>query len=240
MMPVPILSSRRRGVLLVVSSPSGAGKTTLARMVAESQKLAFSVSYTTRAPREGEREGVDYKFVTDDEFTSMVERQEFAEWAVVHGHRYGTAIHTINRALEDGTDYLFDIDWQGGQQIRRQWPAESVLVFILPPSMAELERRLRRRATDSSEAIARRLATAKRELEHYGEYDFLIVNDNLETAAKELSSIYIAARCTRARRGYYGNTLLARPLRLHGGRAARRGSDGGTGRHRHSDLTWLP
>ena len=150
-----------RGILVVISSPSGAGKTTLAHRAGRSnEKLEFSVSYTTRAPRAGERDGVDYKFVTEDEFTQMIERNEFAEWAKVHGSRYGTAVHTVNRALEDGKDYLFDIDYQGGAQIRRQWPAESVLVFILPPSMAELERRLRRRATDSPEAIERRLAMA--------------------------------------------------------------------------------
>src|SRR5262249_33115858 len=149
-----------RGILLVISSPSGAGKTTLAHLLAQQEKLEFSVSYTTRPPRTGERDGVDYKFITEDEFTRMVDKNEFAEWAVVHGARYGTAIHTVNRALEDGKDYLFDIDWQGGEQIRRQWPDESVLVFILPPSMAELERRLRRRATDSPEAIERRLAMA--------------------------------------------------------------------------------
>jgi len=199
----------RRGILLVISSPSGAGKTTLARGLAEDEKLEFSVSYTTRAPRSGERDGVDYKFVTDEEFSQMIERQEFAEWAVVHGKRYGTAIHTVNRALEDGKDYLFDIDYQGGAQIRRQWPAESVLCFILPPSMAELERRLRRRATESLEAIERRQAMARAELEHFGEYDYLVVNDNLETALKELSSIYVAARCARSRRGHYGHALLA-------------------------------
>src|SRR5262252_10826596 len=199
----------RRGILLVISSPSGAGKTTLAHLLAQNERLEFSVSYTTRAPRTGERDGVDYKFVTDEEFSEMIERQEFAEWAVVHGKRYGTAIHTVNRSLEDGKDYLFDIDYQGGAQLRHQWPAESVLVFILPPSMAELERRLRRRATDSPEAIERRLAMARRELEHFAEYDYLVVNDNLETALKELSSIYVAARCTRARRGHYGQTLVA-------------------------------
>jgi guanylate kinase len=199
----------RRGLLLVISSPSGAGKTTLAHLLAQNERLEFSVSYTTRAPRPGERDGVDYKFVTEDEFSRMIQGGEFAEWAVVHGNRYGTAIHTVNRALEDGKDYLFDVDWQGGAQIRRQWPDQSVLVFILPPSMAELERRLRRRATDSPEAIERRLAMARRELEHFGEYDYLVVNDNLETALKELSSIYVAARCTRPRRGYYGHALLA-------------------------------
>jgi guanylate kinase len=201
-------SAPRRGILLVISSPSGAGKTTLARGLAEREHLEFSVSYTTRVPRAGERDGVDYKFVTDDEFERMIQQGEFAEWAVVHGNRYGTATHTVNRALEDGKDYLFDIDWQGGAQIRRQWPDESVLVFILPPSMAELERRLRRRATESPEAIARRLAMAKRELEHFAEYDYLVVNDNLETALKELSSIYVAARCARSRRAHYGQTLL--------------------------------
>jgi guanylate kinase len=203
----PVDPSHRRGILMVISSPSGAGKTTLARALAQDEKLEFSVSYTTRAPRTGERDGVDYKFVTDDEFAEMIERQEFAEWAVVHGKRYGTAIHTVNRALEDGKDYLFDIDYQGGAQIRRQWPAESVLVFILPPSMAELERRLRRRATDSHEAIERRLAMARGELEHFAEYDYLVVNDNFETALNQLTSIYIAARCARTRSAHLGHAL---------------------------------
>ena len=129
----------RRGILVVVSSPSGAGKTTLAHLLAQNERLEFSVSYTTRAPRTGERDGVDYKFVTEDEFSRMIDRGEFAEWAQVHGARYGTGVHTVNRALDEGKDYLFDIDWQGGAQLRRQWPDESVLVFILPPSMAELE-----------------------------------------------------------------------------------------------------
>jgi len=191
-------AAARRGILMVVSSPSGAGKTTLAHLLAQTERLEFSVSYTTRAPRAGERDGVDYKFVTEDEFSRMIQRGEFAEWAVVHGGRYGTAVHTVNRALDEGKDYLFDIDWQGGAQLRKQWPEESVLVFILPPSMAELERRLRRRATDSPEAISRRLDMATKELEHFAQYDYLVVNDNLETALKELSSIYVAARCARA------------------------------------------
>lgn len=212
MMSVNTGPTRHSGMLFVISSPSGAGKTTLARMVAQSQKLIFSVSYTTRAPRPGERDSVDYKFVTDEEFSRMVERNEFAEWAVVHGNRYGTAVHAVNRALEDGTDYLFDIDWQGGRQIRHQWPKESVLVFILPPSMAELERRLRRRATDSPDAIGRRLATAKRELEHFGEYDYLVVNDNLDRAHQQLNAIVEAARCSRGRSGHLAEQLLAEGL----------------------------
>jgi len=213
----------RRGILMVVSSPSGAGKTTLAHLLAQTERLEFSVSYTTRAPRAGERDGVDYKFVTEDEFSRMIERGEFAEWAVVHGGRYGTAVHTVNRALDEGKDYLFDIDWQGGAQLRQQWPEESVLVFILPPSMAELERRLRRRATDSPEAISRRLDMATKELEHFAQYDYLVVNDNLETALKELSSIYVAARSTRGRRGHYGQMLLSEA------RAREAGGSGGGG-----------
>jgi len=199
---------RRRGMLVVISSPSGAGKTTLAHMLAEAQKLVFSVSYTTRTARPGERDGVDYKFVSDDEFSRMVDNKEFAEHATVHGNQYGTAIHTVNRALEDGTDYLFDIDWQGGKQIRNQWPDESVLIFILPPSIAELERRLRRRATESAEAIARRLAGAKRELEHYGEYDYLVVNDNLDRAFQQLNAIVEANRCSRGRQAHLAEELL--------------------------------
>jgi len=212
-------AGKRRGILMVVSSPSGAGKTTLAHLLAQNERLEFSVSYTTRAPRAGERDGVDYKFVTEDEFSSMVDRGEFAEWAKVHGARYGTGVHTVNRALDEGKDYLFDIDWQGGAQLRRQWPEESVLVFILPPSMAELERRLRRRATDSPEAISRRLAMATQELEHFAQYDYLVVNDNLETALKELSSIYVAARSARSRRGHYGNLLLSEARARDGGGA---------------------
>jgi len=210
----------RRGILMVVSSPSGAGKTTLAHLLAQNERLEFSVSYTTRAPRAGERDGVDYKFVTEDEFSRMIDRGEFAEWASVHGARYGTGVHTVNRALDEGKDYLFDIDWQGGAQLRRQWPEESVLVFILPPSMAELERRLRRRATDSPEAISRRLAMATKELEHFAQYDYLVVNDNLETALKELSSIYVAARCARGRRGHYGHLLLSEARARDGGQGA--------------------
>jgi guanylate kinase len=216
------IDSGHRGILLVISSPSGAGKTTLARALAQNEKLEFSVSYTTRAPRTGERDGVDYKFVTDEEFSHMIERQEFAEWAVVHGKRYGTAIHTVNRALEDGKDYLFDIDYQGGAQIRRQWPGESVLCFILPPSMAELERRLRRRATESLEAIERRLAMARAELEHFGEYDYLVVNDNFETALKQLTSIYIAARCSRARNAHLGQALCAEARAMAEGKTPHR------------------
>ena len=191
-----------RGILLVISSPSGAGKTTLAHLLAE-QNGWSSRSRTRRGRRaraSGTASTTSSSPKTSSPGWSSATSSPSGRWSTAS--RYGTAVHTVNRALEDGKDYLFDIDWQGGAQIRKQWPDESVLVFILPPSMAELERRLRRRATDSPEAIERRLAMAKRELEHFAEYDYLVVNDNLETALKELSSIYVAARCARSRRGH--------------------------------------
>lgn len=198
----------RRGILLVVSSPSGAGKTTLAHRLAKNHNLHFSVSYTTRKPRAGERDGIDYHFVSDEEFTRMVQGQQFAEWAVVHGNRYGTSIATVNEAIEKGIDCLFDIDYQGGRQIRQQWPDDSVLCFILPPSLAELERRLRSRGTESPEAIGSRLAMAKKELAHYKHYDFLVVNEEIETAYDELSAVYVSACCARTRNEHRAQMLL--------------------------------
>ena len=199
----------RRGILVVISSPSGAGKTTLARKLADQHDLHFSVSYTTRPPRPGEQDGEDYRFVSNDQFSKMIEQQEFAEWAVVHGNRYGTAIKTVDQAIEQGKDTLFDIDYQGGRQIRQKWPNDSVLCFILPPSVEELERRLRQRATDSEETISRRLAVAHKELFHYTDYDYLVVNDQLDKAFDELRSIYIAERCKRARNEPLAQALLA-------------------------------
>lgn len=202
-----------RGLLLVISSPSGAGKTTLARQLAQQffqeSGLRFSVSFTTRSPRPGEVEGRDYYFVSNERFDEMIAAHEFAEWAVVHGNRYGTTIATVEQALADATDCLFDIDFQGGRALRQRWPDDSVLCFILPPSMEELERRLRRRATDAPEVIERRLAMACKELEHYGEYDYLVINDSLPRAYEELRSIYIAARAARRRRDDVARALLA-------------------------------
>ena len=202
------LSDRRPSLLLVISSPSGAGKTTLARRLAGDFDLRFSVSYTTRQPRKDEVQGKDYHFVSRERFAQMVEGHEFAEWAMVHGNQYGTSMATVNSSLADGMDCLFDIDYQGGRQIRRLWPAESVLCFILPPSMGELERRLRQRATDSNDVIERRLATAHEELTHYGEYDYLVVNDNLDQAYAKLRAIYVAASCVRVRNDALAQALL--------------------------------
>jgi guanylate kinase len=206
--PAPSPLTASRGLLLVISSPSGAGKTTLARQLAADFNLRFSVSTTTRSPRAGEVEGKDYCFVSNQRFDEMVAAGEFAEWAVVHGNRYGTSIATVQQSIAGGTDCLFDVDFQGGRQIRRQWPEDSVLCFILPPSMVELERRLRRRATDAPDVIERRLAMACQELEHFGEYDYLIVNDNLPRAYEELRAVYVASRTTRARREAVARSLL--------------------------------
>ncbi|MFH0901284.1 MAG: guanylate kinase [Pseudomonadota bacterium] len=183
-----------KGLLVVVSSPSGAGKTTICRrLLGEFGKLCFSVSCTTRQPRQGERDGVDYRFVSPAEFQRMVEAGEFAEFADVHGNRYGTPRSAVSQALDEGKDVLFDIDWQGGKQLRAKFADDAVMIWILPPSLRVLEERLRRRATDSIEAIERRLATAKQELLHYDSYDYLVVNDDLDRAYDETRAIYLAA-----------------------------------------------
>ncbi len=207
----------RRGLLVVVSSPSGAGKTTLChRLMKEFPKVKFSVSYTTRKSRPGEREGVDYYFVSTDEFRRMAEAGEFAEWAEVHGNHYGTPRAEVAAALEGGQDVLFDIDWQGGRQLKTQFASDAVMIWILPPSLEVLEQRLRRRATDASEVIERRLAMAKRELQEYGNYDYLIVNDELERAYDEIRSVYVAAHVQIDRAGAHAEALV-RQVRDGGG-----------------------
>nr|WP_276599684.1 guanylate kinase [Nannocystis sp. SCPEA4] len=196
------MSSDYKGLLLVVSSPSGAGKTTLCRRLREEfPQIRFSVSYTTRPPRPGEVHGREYFFVDRDDFTAMVARDEFAEYALVHGNNYGTSAALVRDALASGTDLLFDIDFQGGRQLRRSFPHDVVLVFILPPSLGELQRRLEARNTDAPEVIERRLRVARDELSHYGEYDYVIVNDDLDRAYAALRAIYIAEtqRCARQR-----------------------------------------
>lgn len=193
-------NNRHRGLLLVVSSPSGAGKTTLCtRLRGEFPQLRFSVSYTTRSPRPGEAHGREYYFVDRGVFSEMVARDEFAENALVHGNNYGTSAALVNEALTSGHDLLFDIDFQGGRQLKAKFPDDVVLVFILPPSLAELERRLRTRATDAPEVIERRLRVARDELRHYDEYDYIIVNDDLARAYDVLRSVYVGStyRCAR-------------------------------------------
>ena len=196
------MSNKFRGLLLVVSSPSGAGKTTLCtRLRQEFAQLRFSVSYTTRAPRPGEQHGREYFFVDPADFTEMVARDEFAEYALVHGNNYGTSARLVNEALGSGEDLLFDIDFQGGRQLKAKFPGDVVLVFILPPSLQELERRLRSRNTDAPEVIERRLRVARDELRHYSEYDYIIVNDDLDRAYDVLRSVFVSEtfRCARQR-----------------------------------------
>jgi len=203
------------GLLVVISSPSGAGKTTLCQRLLKDceDSLTFSVSYTTRKMRPGEREGVDYHFVDEQGFQQMIDREEFAEWAEVHGKRYGTSIKAVDEALSGGKDVLFDIDYQGGRQLRAKFEADALLVFILPPSLDELERRLRRRATDEEDVITKRLQKAHEEIEHYGLYDYLIVNDDLDRAYDELRSIYRAAHLERARMATAAESLVRQAQR---------------------------
>jgi len=199
----------RRGLLVVISSPSGAGKTTLCkRLMDEFPAVKFSVSYTTRPPRPGERNGVDYNFVDGETFDHMVAQGELAEWAEVHGNRYGTTRAAVAEALNEGRDVLFDVDWQGGRQIKSQFAADAVLIWILPPSLQVLEDRLRRRATNAPDVIQRRLEMAKRELEAYGLYDYIVLNDDLEKAYSQLRSIYVSAHLTARRAGHEAERLV--------------------------------
>jgi len=180
-----------RGQLLVLSAPSGAGKTTLARLfVARTAGAFFSVSATTRAPRGQERDGVDYHFLSPARFQELVDQGAFAEWAEVHGRRYGSLRATVEEGLRRGGVAVFDIDVQGGARIKRLWPAEAVTVLVVPPTPAELERRLRGRSTDSDEAIQRRLAAARSEVAAGAAgYDYVVLNDELEAALARLQAI---------------------------------------------------
>ncbi len=185
-----------RGVLVIVSSPSGAGKTTLTkRLLTEfAGQIEFSVSYTTRARRHGEVDGRDYHFVTLDKFEDMVRNHAFAEHAYVHGNRYGTAQAPVDAALDTGRDIIFDVDWHGGATLAAIWPQDSLKIFILPPDIATLDARLRQRATDAADVIERRVRKAHEELEHYDEYQHLIVNDDIERAYALLRAIYLTRR----------------------------------------------
>lgn len=190
------------GMLLVLSAPSGAGKTTLAhRFRAAHPEAVFSVSVTTRAPRGAERDGVDYHFASAARFAELVAQGAFAEWAEVHGQRYGTLRATVDEALRAGRIALFDIDVQGGEQLRRAFPRDAVTVLVLPPTLAELERRLRGRSTDSDDVIRRRLAAARAEVARgLASYAYVVVNDDLEVALSQLEAIAAHERARRAGR----------------------------------------
>jgi guanylate kinase len=191
---------KRRGVMLVLSSPSGAGKTTLAKMlIAAEARCRLSVSATTRAPRPGEEHGRDYYFMDRAAFEAMRDRGAFLEWAEVFGNLYGTPRESVEAALSQGHDILFDIDWQGARQLHAGAPGDVVRVFILPPSREILASRLTGRASDSAEVVAERLAGAAREISHWEEYDYILVNDDLSASLASLRAILAAERCRRER-----------------------------------------
>jgi guanylate kinase len=190
---------KRRGMMLVLSSPSGAGKTTLSRRLLESERnVTMSVSATTRPRRPNEVEGRDYFFVDEKEFQRLVAAGELLEHALVFGHHYGTPKKPVMDALGQGLDVLFDIDWQGTQQLRQQRD-DVISIFVLPPSRAELESRLRARAQDPPEVVARRMAKADDEISHWAEYDYVIVNDDIARAEKQVGIILAAERLKRTR-----------------------------------------
>lgn len=191
----------RRGLLLVLSSPSGAGKTTLSRrLLARDPSISMSVSVTTRPRRPGERDGVDYHFIDRRRFEAMVERAELIEWAEVFGNGYGTPRAPVEAALAQGRDMLFDIDWQGTQQLSQALEDDLVRVFILPPSAESLRERLLARAQDSASVVAKRMAAASQELSHWPEYDYVIVNESLEESDRGIDAILTAERLKRRRR----------------------------------------
>jgi guanylate kinase len=190
----------RRGLLLVLSSPSGAGKTTLARrLLAADGGIAMSVSVTTRKQRPGEVDGRDYHFVDEAHFRAMREKGELLEWATVFGNRYGTPRAPVEQAIAAGRDVLFDIDWQGSQQLAEKMPGDIVRVFVLPPSGKVLEERLRTRNQDPSEVVAQRMAEASNEISHWAEYDYVIVNADLDRSLEGLRAILTAERLRRER-----------------------------------------
>ncbi|MDF2232112.1 guanylate kinase [Albimonas sp. CAU 1670] len=192
----------RRGLLFILSSPSGAGKSTLSRRIlANDEAFEFSISATTRAPRPGEEDGREYHFLDRGRFEAMIEAGEFLEHAEVFGNLYGTPRAPVEAALAAGRDVIFDVDWQGGQQLRNSVLKDAVVsVFILPPSIAELERRLRARGQDSAEVIGGRMARAMDEISHWDAYDYVLINDDLERCETEIRRILAAERLARARR----------------------------------------
>jgi guanylate kinase len=192
---------RRRGIMLVLSSPSGAGKSTISRRLLQDEhdSLAMSISATTRPRRPSEVPGQDYHFISREDFDRMVRNGEFLEHADVFGNGYGTPRAFVEKAIREGRDILFDIDWQGTKQLRDALPDDLVSIFILPPSIEELERRLRTRAQDSDEVVAKRMAMAHQEISHWQEYDYVVVNDDMAKCLGEVKAILTAERVRRER-----------------------------------------
>ena len=196
----PPSSLQRRGLLVVLSSPSGAGKTTISRLLmAADPAITMSVSATTRPKRPGEVDGRDYQFVDDARFQNMVEASEFAEYATVFGHRYGTPAAPVRAAIEAGRDILFDIDWQGARQLETRMGKDLVTIFLLPPSLAELEHRLRARRTDDEAVIESRMRRADDEISHWAEYEYVLVNDDRDQCLAQVRTIVASERLKRSR-----------------------------------------
>jgi guanylate kinase len=193
------MTMNREGITFIISAPSGAGKTSLCKEIIDIfPGLGHSVSYTTRPMRSGEVDGKDYHFVSDETFRKMIDEGGFAEWAEVHGNRYGTALKTLEQFRTQGVDILLDIDCQGAEQLRRNDP-HGVHIFILPPNLDELRRRLEGRQTDAPDVIDRRIANARGEIDRAGEYDYIVVNDDFDQALEELKAIFIAEGCRTGR-----------------------------------------
>ncbi len=208
---VKLKNIQRRGLLFIMSSPSGAGKTTLSKsLLAADGNITMSISVTTRAKRPGEVDGKDYHFIDQAKFDAMVAANELLEWASVFGNSYGTPKKPVEEALDRGRDVLFDIDWQGTQQLAQAMKDDLVRLFILPPSGEVLRQRLIKRAQDSSAVIAKRMAEASREISHWPEYDYVIINENVEDAHQQVMSILTAERLRRRRQ--VGLTAFVRDL----------------------------
>jgi len=203
---------RNKGDIFVISAPSGTGKTTLIRiLMSRFPEMVFSVSCTTRPPRPGELHGRDYFFITETEFKNMVEHGEMLEWAKVHGHYYGTPLPFIKEKLAAGKDIILDIDVQGARQVKEKLP-EAILIFIIPPSLKELKKRLLKRSTESLEIIAKRLKVAQKEIEMAKEFDFIVVNTEIKTALKELEGIIFATKAKTIKRWHLAEKLLEEML----------------------------
>ena len=191
---------KRRGILFVLSSPSGAGKTSIARYILDKDKnIKLSVSLTTRKKRKNERAGIDYDFISKDVFETKIKNNFFLEWATVFGNYYGTSREKVHKTLQDGNDVLFDIDWQGTQQLSDNKDFDLVTIFILPPSKTVLEKRLNNRAQDSKIEVIKRMSQASDEISHYMEYNYIVINNNLEEASNQVLSILKAERLKRKR-----------------------------------------
>ena len=201
---------KRRGLMIVLSSPSGAGKTTLTRKLLETDvELDMSISATTRKPRIGETHAKDYYFVSKSDFEGMIADEQFLEWAKVFDNYYGTPTGPVEEALSQGRDIIFDIDWQGAQQLNQAAADDLIKIFILPPSKLELERRLQTRAQDSAEVIAKRMAKSEGEISHWAEYDYVIVNRDIDESLEQLRAIINAERLRRKRQMWLGSFVKA-------------------------------